>query len=89
MEFSHVPVLLEECMQGLNLKSGGIYVDCTLGGAGHSSEILKRAPKGRLQFEIGVQTTNQDTMNSIERNISFEKIKNNVLKLLKLKNMEE
>ena len=50
-------------------------------------EILKNAPKGRLQFEIGVQTTNTDTMNSIERKISFEKIRNNVLKLLKPKNI--
>ena len=42
MEFSHVPVMLEECLTGLNLKDGGIYFDGTLGGAGHSYEILKR-----------------------------------------------
>ncbi len=48
-ELKHVPVLLEECMEGLNLKSGGIYFDGTLGGGGHSYEILKRtAPDGRL-----------------------------------------
>lgn len=47
--FSHVPVLLEECMEGLNLKSGGIYYDATVGGGGHSYEILRRtAPGGRL-----------------------------------------
>lgn len=47
--FSHIPVMLEECMQGLNLKDGGIYYDATIGGAGHSYEILKRtAPNGRL-----------------------------------------
>ena len=50
-------------------------------------EILKNAPKGRMQFEIGVQTTNYDTMTAIERKISFEKIKNNVLKLLKVGNI--
>ena len=41
MEFKHKPVLLQECIKGLNIKKDGIYVDGTLGGAGHSSEILK------------------------------------------------
>lgn len=41
MEFKHISVLLNECIKGLNIKENGIYVDCTLGGAGHSSEILK------------------------------------------------
>jgi len=44
----HVSVLLEEAIQGLNLKEDGIYVDCTLGYAGHSSEILKRVRRGCL-----------------------------------------
>lgn len=45
----HIPVLLEESMDGLNVKPGGIYFDGTLGGGGHSYEILKRsAPDGRL-----------------------------------------
>lgn len=49
MEFEHIPVLLNECIEGLNIKPDGIYVDCTLGGAGHSSEIAARlSPKGRL-----------------------------------------
>ena len=49
MEFKHVPVLLNECLDALDIKEDGIYVDCTLGGAGHSLEILKRlSPKGRL-----------------------------------------
>ncbi len=49
MEFSHVPVMLEECINGLNVKSGGIYFDGTIGGAGHSFEILKRtSPDGKL-----------------------------------------
>ena len=42
MEFKHIPVLLNESIDGLNIQEGGIYVDCTVGGAGHSSEILKR-----------------------------------------------
>ena len=47
-EFHHVSVLLEECLEGLNIKPDGIYVDGTLGGAGHSSQIAKRLTTGRL-----------------------------------------
>lgn len=48
MEFKHKSVLLAEAIRGLNIKPDGIYVDCTLGGGGHSSEILKSLPDGRL-----------------------------------------
>ena len=49
MEFSHVSVLLDECIDGLKIKDDGIYVDGTLGGGGHSLEIVKRlGEKGRL-----------------------------------------
>ncbi len=49
LEFSHKPVMLEECMEGLSLKSEGIWFDGTVGGGGHSYEILKRtSPNGRL-----------------------------------------
>ena len=44
----HISVLLNESIEGLNLKEDGIYVDCTLGYAGHSSEILKRIRRGCL-----------------------------------------
>ena len=47
-EFHHVSVLLEECIEGLNIKPDGIYVDGTLGGAGHSSQIAARLTTGRL-----------------------------------------
>ncbi len=47
-EFHHVSVLLEECIEGLNIKPGGIYVDGTLGGAGHSSRIAAKLTTGRL-----------------------------------------
>lgn len=48
-EFSHIPVMLEECLENLALKDGGIYFDGTVGGGGHSYEILKRtSPSGRL-----------------------------------------
>lgn len=48
MEFKHKSVLLSEAIRGLNIKPDGIYVDCTLGGGGHSSEILRHLPQGRL-----------------------------------------
>ncbi|WP_313757214.1 16S rRNA (cytosine(1402)-N(4))-methyltransferase RsmH [Tissierella sp.] len=48
MNFEHVSVLLDEVLEGLNIKDNGIYVDGTLGGAGHSSEIVKRLTTGKL-----------------------------------------
>ena len=51
MEFSHKSVLLDECIEALHIKPEGIYLDGTLGGAGHSLEIAKRLTTGRL---IGV-----------------------------------
>ena len=48
MNFEHVSVLLDEVLEGLNIKNDGIYVDGTLGGAGHSSEIVKRLTTGKL-----------------------------------------
>lgn len=48
MEFEHIPVLLEEVIDGLNIKKDGIYVDGTLGGGGHSLEIAKRLTTGKL-----------------------------------------
>ena len=48
MNFNHRPVLLDECISSLNIKSDGIYLDGTLGGAGHSLEILKKLDKGTL-----------------------------------------
>ena len=48
MDFHHLPVLLNECLDGLKIRPDGVYLDCTLGGAGHSSEILKRLQTGTL-----------------------------------------
>ncbi len=48
MEFSHIPVLLNETIEGLDIKENGIYADGTAGGGGHSSEILKRLTTGKL-----------------------------------------
>ena len=57
MEFKHEPVLLQECINGLNIKENGIYVDGTLGGAGHSQKILENlSSKGVL---IGIDRDEQ------------------------------
>lgn len=48
MEFSHIPVLLYECINGLMIRPDGIYLDGTAGGGGHSEEIAKRLKNGRL-----------------------------------------
>ncbi len=47
-EFTHYPVMLHECIEGLNIRPDGVYVDGTLGRAGHSMEIAKRLTTGRL-----------------------------------------
>ena len=50
MEYTHKPVLLDACIQALNIRPDGIYVDGTLGRAGHSMEIARRLTTGRLIF---------------------------------------
>lgn len=47
MEFKHEPIMLNECLDNLNIKDDGIYVDGTLGGAGHSSKIVERLSDNR------------------------------------------
>ena len=74
METKHIPVLLNEVIEGLNIKPDGIYLDLTLGRAGHSSEILSRlSDKGLL---IGVDQDQQAIDESRER---LSKIKNNFI----------
>ena len=68
-EFHHVSVLLEECIQGLAIKPDGIYVDGTLGGAGHSSRIAARLTTGRL---IGIDRDNVALEAAAERLRPFE-----------------
>ena len=61
-EYKHIPVLLNEAIESLNINPNGIYVDCTLGGGGHSSEILKQLTTGHLicfdqdEYAISVAT---------------------------------
>ncbi|CDC31181.1 ribosomal RNA small subunit methyltransferase H [Clostridium sp. CAG:508] len=71
MEFKHEPVLLKECIQALEIKKDGIYVDGTLGGAGHSEEILKNlSENGKL---IGIDRDEEALKAASKR---LEKYKN-------------
>ena len=73
LEFKHNPVLLEECIQGLNIKENGIYVDGTLGGAGHSKEILRKlSEKGLL---IGIDRDKEAIEASKQKLNEFTNIK--------------
>ena len=53
MEFAHKSVLLEETIDNLNIKPDGIYVDGTLGGAGHSEQIVKRLGRQAYRYRPG------------------------------------
>lgn len=48
MEFRHIPVMLGECIDGLDIKPDGVYLDCTLGGGGHSEKIVSQLQGGKL-----------------------------------------
>ncbi len=62
MDVEHKSVLLQESIEMMNIKEDGIYVDCTLGRAGHSSEILKRCPKGHLYaFDLDQTAIDEST----------------------------
>ncbi|MGN0818924.1 MAG: 16S rRNA (cytosine(1402)-N(4))-methyltransferase RsmH [Christensenellaceae bacterium] len=69
MEFRHTPVMLDECMNALNLKDDGIYFDGTLGGSGHSGEILRRTSNARL---IATDLDNQAIENAKDKLKAFE-----------------
>ncbi len=72
MKFEHKPVLLQECIEGLQIKPDGIYVDGTMGGAGHSIEIVKRlSAKGKL---IGIDRDEEALKASKERLSSYKNV---------------
>ena len=79
--FYHVPALLDESIRGLNIRPGGIYVDVTFGGGGHSMEILKRLKTGKLiafdQDEDALKNV-PDDKRIIFLNQNFRFLKNNL-----------
>ena len=73
MEFKHIPVLLQECIDGLNIKENGIYVDGTLGGAGHSSEIAKKL--SAIGTLIGIDRDTEALKSASEKLKEFKNVK--------------
>lgn len=72
MEFNHKPVLLWECIEGLNINPNGIYVDGTIGGAGHSLEIVKKlSTKGKL---IGIDKDEEALHTAKEKLKDFQNV---------------
>jgi len=77
----HIPALLDESIDGLNIRPGGVYVDATFGGGGHSAEILKRLGNGKL---IAFDTDEDALRNVIDDkrlillNQNFRFLKNNL-----------
>ena len=86
MEFKHKPVMLNECINGLQIKPSGIYVDGTIGGAGHSFEILKKLDENGLL--IGIDRDEEALKASREKLKEFKNVKfvhnnhNNIKKIL-------
>ena len=73
MEFKHKSVMLHECIEGLNINPEGIYVDGTMGGAGHSKEIAKRiGTKGLL---VGIDRDKEAICVAKERLAEFPNVK--------------
>lgn len=84
MEYKHIPVLLEETIDGLNVRPEGIYVDGTLGRGGHSSEVLKKLTTGHLYcFDQDIQAINESKPRLEEISDKFTLINTN------FKNMKE
>ena len=73
MKFEHKPVLLQECIEGLQIKPNGIYVDGTMGGAGHSIEIVKRLSEDGLL--IGIDRDKEALEASKERLAEFKNVR--------------
>jgi 16S rRNA (cytosine1402-N4)-methyltransferase len=73
MEFKHVSVLLNECIEALDIKENGIYVDCTLGGAGHSSQIAAHLSKEGML--IGIDQ-DKDALSAAKKRLeNYENVK--------------
>ncbi len=93
MEFNHKSVMLEECIEGLNIKPDGIYVDGTMGGAGHSKEIVKRIAGNGLF--IGIDRDEEAICVAKERLSQFSNTifvhdnHDNIKKILEEKNISE
>lgn len=73
MEFKHIPVLLQECIDGLKIKENGIYVDGTLGGAGHSKKILEKLSSDGIL--IGIDRDAEALSSAKEKLKNYQNVK--------------
>ena len=76
MEFKHIPVMLREVIDGLDIKTNGIYVDCTVGGGGHSLEIAKRLKGGQLfafDRDADAIAKSEKTLKDVKDRVTFVK----------------
>ena len=76
MEFKHIPVMLREVIDGLDIKTNGIYVDCTVGGGGHSLEIAKRLKDGHLfafDRDADAIAKSEKTLKDVKDRVTFVK----------------
>ncbi|MEG1362954.1 MAG: 16S rRNA (cytosine(1402)-N(4))-methyltransferase RsmH [Clostridia bacterium] len=92
MEYIHKPVMLEECINGLNIKKNGIYVDGTLGLGGHSKHILSFLDNGKL---IGIDKDKNaifyanEKLSKFNNKILIHGEHNNIINILKEKNIDK
>ena len=81
----HIPVLLKETIDGLNVKKDGIYLDLTVGRGGHSSEILKKLDTGYLiGVDQDIEAINESQKNLSEVGSNFELVHQNFISFIKL-----
>lgn len=74
MEFNHIPIMLNECIDGLNIKKDGIYVDATIGGAGHASKIASFLSKNGTLIGIDKDETALEVSKERLKNFECKKI---------------
>ena len=73
MEFRHYSVMLGEVIEGLDIKPDGVYVDCTLGGAGHDHVILRRHPREQQSKDLVDMVVGSTRTTNIKRFCKLDK----------------
>ncbi|MFA6513956.1 MAG: 16S rRNA (cytosine(1402)-N(4))-methyltransferase RsmH [Patescibacteria group bacterium] len=86
MEYNHIPVMLSEVMEALNPKTGGVFIDCTLGGAGYTMALAKKVgSKGKI---LGIDL-DKNALKNAKNKIKDSKLENIVLVQGNFKNLKE
>lgn len=93
MKFKHIPIMLNEVIEGLNIKENGIYLDGTLGGAGHSIEIVKGLKNGQLigidQDEIALNKAKEVLADFLDKIVLVNDNYENIDSILKRLNIDK